>query len=531
MRSSRLLAGAAVLMLAVTISPANAVVTAVTLGCTKSGVFGSAADVMAANLQTHAAKSDYNWSASSVQSVALKSSLTISKAGTYRLRGSIVNGQVTVNVTGNGVVRLILAGASITSTKGAALEVKAASKVIVVLQAGTSNALTDAKARAVGDTAAAVLYSKSALTITGKGSLKVNARYADGIASTDGLVITGGNITVNANDDGIRGKDYVYISGGTVSVMSVGDAIRSSGKKASTVGYVYIGGGKITINSKSDALQGSSDVVIAGGTLKIAAMGDAIKSDCISYFAKATASLAVGGKAMHSNGETVFRGGTMTITKAVEGLEGGYIEISGGTLRMTTSDDGLNVASSISPTATPAFLSDVTAHLQMSGGTVMINALGDGIDINGSATVTGGRLIVSGPIAEVNAALEVSTDFGVGGGLIFALGSAGVAMGPSLSSSQASIMGSFAAVVKAGSIVHVVDANGKVIGSFKSPKPFASIVYSSPTLVKGQSYKLYTGGSVKGTSLGGYYVSGSIAGASLYGSLTAGSYTSAGPKP
>ena len=531
MHLPRLLATATALLFAVTVAPANAVVTAVTLGCTKSGVIGSAADVMAANLQTHAAKSDYSWSASSVRSVALKSSLTISKAGTYRLRGSIANGQVTVNVTGNGVVRLILAGASITSTHGPAIEVKAASKVIVVLQTGTSNVLTDAKTRAVGDTAAAVLYSKSALTITGKGSLKLNARYADGIASTDGLVITSGKITVNARDDGIRGKDFVYISGGTISVTSVGDAIRSSGKKASTVGYVYIGGGNLSINTKSDALQGSSDVVIAGGTLTITAVGDAIKSDCVSYFAKATATIAVGSKAMHSNGETVFRGGSMTITKAVEGLEGGYVEISGGTLRMTTSDDGLNVTSSISPTATPSFLSDVPAHLQLSGGTVMINALGDGIDINGSTTVTGGRLIVSGPIADINAALNVSTDFVVSGGLIFAIGSAGMAMGPSLSSLQASIMGSFAAAVKAGTIVHVVDANGKVLGSFKSLKPFASIVYSSSALVKGQPYKLYAGGSVKGTSLGGYYVGGSITGASLYGSFTAGTYTNAGLKP
>lgn len=528
---NRLLVGAAALLLVSPAAPASAVVSAVTLGCTKSGVIGSAAEVMAANARNHAAKSDYSWSAGSVQNVALKASLTISKAGNYRLRGTIANGQVTVNVTGNGVVRLILAGASITSTKGPAIEVVAASKVIVMLQAGTSNVLTDAKTRAVGDTAAAALYSKSALTIAGTGSLKVNARYADGIASTDGLVIAGGKIAVAAKDDGIRGKDFVYISGGTISVTSVGDAIRSSGKKASTVGYVYFGGGNLSINTKSDALQGSSDVVIAGGTLKITALGDAIKSDCVSYFAKATATIAVGSKAMHSNGETVFRGGSMTITRAVEGLEGGYIEISGGTLRMTTSDDGLNVASAVSPTATPSFLSDVTAHLQLSGGTVMINALGDGIDINGSTAVTGGRLIVSGPVADINAALEVSTDFVVSGGLIFAIGSAGMAMGPTLTSAQPSVMGSFASAVSAGTIVHVVDANGQVLGSFKSPKPFASIVYSASTLVKGQAYRLYTGGSVKGTSLGGYYVSGSISGASLYGAFTAGSYTNAGPKP
>lgn len=541
---NRLIPAAGALLLSATgltgaVSSASAATTTATLACTKAGVTDSAAEAMAANLQTHATSSDYTWS--SVQNLTLKSSVTITKPGTYRLRGTLANGQVTVRVTGNGVVRLILAGVSITSSKGAAIDVQAAAKVVVVLQDGTVNTLSDAKTRAKGDTTAAALYSKSALTISGTGTLRVNGRYADGIASTDGLVITGGKIIVTVKDDGIRGKDFVYISSGTIRVTSTGDAIRSSGKKASTVGYVYIGGGRLTINTKSDALQATSDVVIAGGTIDITATKDGMKSSCLSYIEKATITMSVGNDAVHSHAETVVRSGTLTIKKAYEGLEGTRVEISGGVIDMVTSDDGLNVAGGsdssgfggpgqqASTTSTPDFTSSVASHLQIDGGTIVVNALGDGIDINGTATVKGGRLIVSGPTANDNGALDVDGDFLVSGGMIVGIGSSGMAMGPTLSSTQASILGNFSSTQVAGTIVHVVDGDGKVLASVKSPKSFASIVFTSGDIVKGKAYKVYVGGKVSGTALGVYYADGSITGATLYGSLTAGSYTNSGP--
>lgn len=545
MSINRLIPAAGALLLTATglaatvVAPAGAA-TAATLACTRGGVTDSAAEALAANLQTHAVGSDYTWSAA--QTITLKSSLTITRAGTYRLRGTIANGQIIINSTGNGVVRLVLAGVNVTSSKGAAIEVRAAAKVVVVLQDGTVNTLNDGKTRAKGDTAAAALYSKAALTISGTGALRVNGRYADGIASTDGLVITGGKITVNVKDDGIRGKDFVYISSGTINVTATGDAIRSSGKKASTVGYVYIGGGRIVINSKSDALQASSDVIVAGGTLDITATKDGIKSSCLSYLEKATVTMTVGKDAVHSDAETVVRGGTLTIKKAYEGLEGTYVEISGGTVDMVTSDDGLNVAGGSdssglggpgpqqsTTTTTPDFTNSVSSHLQINGGTIVVNALGDGIDINGTATMKGGRLIVSGPTANNNGALDVDGDFLVSGGMIIGIGSSGMAVGPTLTSAQAAILGNFNGTQAAGTIVHVTDGDGKVLASFKSPKQFASIVFTSSDLVKGKAYKIYIGGKVSGDALGGYYSEGSISGATLYGSLTAGSYTNSGP--
>lgn len=510
------------------------------LGCTRPGVTESAEKALAANSRSHVASGDDSWDASQVRAITLKSTVTIKQAGTYRLRGTVRNGQVLVASGGNGIVRLILAGVNITSSKGPAILVTAAAKTHIVLQEGTANVLTDGPTRAKGDTAAATLYSKDPLTISGSGGLTVNGRYADGIASTDGLVISGGTLTVKAKDDGIRGKDFLQILKGTIKVTAGGDGIRSSGKNASTNGYVYVGGGSISVTTKSDAIQGMTDVIVGGGTLSLTAGKSALTAHCLTYVERADLRITAGNDALHSSGETVVRSGTVTIAKAYEGLEGKAVTVTGGTITMTTSDDGINVSGgndgsgaggpSPSPTtATEPFTSSVTPHLQIDGGTIIANAQGDGIDINGSTTITGGRLIISGPTANDNGALDVDGAFTVSGGIVIGLGSSGMAMGPDTSSPQAAILGNFASSQRAGATVHVTDEGGKVLASFTSPKAFASIVYSSAQLVKGKPYKLYLGGSVSGSSLGGYHQEGSITGATLYGTVTAGSYTSAGP--
>ena len=58
----------------------------------------------------------------------------------------------------------------------------------------------------------------------------------DGIASSDGLVIVDGAITVTAAADGIRGKDYLVIHGGSLTVEAGGDALKSDHDEDATLG-------------------------------------------------------------------------------------------------------------------------------------------------------------------------------------------------------------------------------------------------------------------------------------------------------
>lgn len=82
------------------------------------------------------------------------STVTVTAAGTYQFTGSLTNGRIA-----------------------------AAGEVMVVVNAGTTNRLTDAASRATADTSTAALYSEDNLTITGTGSLTVRGNAVDGIAS------------------------------------------------------------------------------------------------------------------------------------------------------------------------------------------------------------------------------------------------------------------------------------------------------------------------------------------------------------
>ena len=531
MRRRRAFALGTALWLGAGLVPAHAATVTTSLVCTKAGVIQTAADVMAANTRTHATASDYRWSPSSVREVRLRSTLVISRAGTYRLRGTIANGQVVVNVNGNGVVRLILAGVSISSSKAAAIDVVAAPKVVVVLQAGSRNTLTDGATRAASDSASSALYSRAPLSVSGTGVLRVNGRHGDAIAGNDGVVITGGAISVTAKDDGIRGRDFVHITGGTISVKAIADGIRSTGKKASTVGYVYIGGGKVTVDAQAAGLHGISDVVIAGGTVRLAAVGDGITSSCVSYLERATVSIAAGKKAMHSNGETVVRSGVLNVTKAVEGLEGRAVSVRGGTLTLKTADDGINVTPG-APSATPTTYSNsVEPAFDMRGGSVVIDALGDGIDLNGKGMLSGGRLFINGPTATKDGALDTMDALVATGGLILGVGAAAFASAPTTTSPQASMLANLASTQPAGSALLIVDASGRVLAGFKAVRPWQSVVFTSSQLAKGQAYKLYVGGKLSGTPIGSYYPSGSTQGATLVGTFAAGQYTNPTPVP
>ena len=89
-------------------------------------------------------------------------------------------------------MRLVLSGASITSSDGPAIDVQDAGNAIVVLAKDSKNTLTDGATYAVGaGRPPRSLFSSDTLTVTGTGRLDVTGSYKDGISSKNGLIITG----------------------------------------------------------------------------------------------------------------------------------------------------------------------------------------------------------------------------------------------------------------------------------------------------------------------------------------------------
>lgn len=454
---------------------------------TVSGEAGLALeDARAANATPDEA--DTSWSESSAVTITLSgdtatadgdgvtvdgNTVTITTGGTYVLTGSL-SGQVVVDSASDDEVKLVLSDAQITSSTTAAINFADAGEAVVVLADGTSNTVTDASAYTdtSDDAPGAALYSKADLTIGGTGSLTVVGQNLDGIAGANGVVISGGTIDVTAADDGIRGKDHLAITGGTITINAQGDALKSTNEEETDSGFIDISGGALNLTAGTDGFDAATDVIISGGTLTIDAGDDAI----------------------HSEYTLVIGGGEITIVDSYEGLESQNIAIAGGTTLVTSSDDGLNVSAGNSDGTTQQMgggMGVIDGTVVVSGGTLTIDAGGDGFDSNGSATITGGTVIVNGPTNDGNGALDVNGTFEVSGGILFAVGSSGMAESPDESSSQSFVQATVSG--SAGSTITISDGS-TALAEMTATKSFSNVVYSGGGIASGSEYTITVDG-------------------------------------
>ncbi len=541
--------------------------TAVTGSSEETGA-QSVAATLADNSETHESLDDYAAAEAVTASITLAgdsitvdgdgvkvdgTTVTITSAGTFSLSGNLSDGQVVVDTSDADAVRLVLNGVVLASSTSAPLYVANAEKVLIELSTGTQNAITDGSAYGYAtldaDEPNAAIFSASDLTIYGDGVLTVTANYGDGIASKDGLIIAGGSITVNAADDGIRGKDYIVVEGGSVTVAAQGDGLKSDNEEDPAKGYISIQAGSVIVTSGGDAISaktdvtisngtfvltsgggssaatigdssakaivGSVSVIIDGGTFTIDAADDALHSNGTITINGGTFAIASGDDGMHADAVLVINGGDIRITRAYEGIESALITIAGGSLYATTSDDGINVGSGNDGSGVTgfgglldSFVSGTTSLLTISNGTIVINATGDGIDINGAIVMSGGTVLVNGPTGQGNGALDYDGDFALSGGLLVAAGSSGMAMAPSASSTQSSVLIYFTSVLPTGTLVNIQDASGDEVLSFTLAKDAQSLVVSSSELTSGETYTVYLGGATTGTAIGGLVTDG-----------------------
>lgn len=390
--------------------------------------------------------------------------VTVSAAGTYVLRGDLT-GQVVVDSAGDGVVRLVLDGASITSDTSAAIDVVDAGSVVVVLADGSANTLEDAATYddTSADAPTGALYSTADLTIGGSGSLTVTGNSNNGIVGKDGLVVTGGTIDVTSVDDGIIGKDYLVLTDGAVTVDATGDGVKSDNTEDAGAGFVLVEGGELTVSSQDDGIKGV---------------------------------------------QVLVSGGTVDVTGSTEAMEGSLVIVDDGDIELHSADDGVNVASSDDSAAVDGqagmggMAADDSLQLYVNGGTLEVWASGDGLDSNGSATITGGDIVVHGPTTDGNGALDVNGAFEVTGGTLLATGSAGMMVAPSADSAQGWIATALDTTAAAGSEVVVTDADGAEVATYTLAKDAASVVYSAAGITDGETYTVTVDGTAATVTAG-----------------------------
>jgi hypothetical protein len=236
--------------------------------------------------------------------------------------------------------------------------------------------------------------------------------------------------------------------------------------------------------------------------------------------------LASGDDGIHADSTVEINGGDLEITQSYEGIESATITVNAGTIHLVASDDGINAVGGVDGSAINGrpgqnrFDWSGDQHLYVNGGTIAIDAQGDGMDINGPIDMTAGIVLINGPTANNNGALDYAGAFNVSGGFLVAVGSAGMAQAPSESSTQYSVAHTFQSPQAADTIVHLETTDGRDILTFVPTKSYQSVVFSLPELEKGVTYDVYAGGSSTGTAIDSLYSGGTYTAGTQVTSLT-----------
>ena len=493
------------------------------------------------DVDTHYSEQDLSWDASSETAIDLSNptatdgvtvedgTLTITKAGTYKLSGEY-QGQIKVETADSDAVRLVLDNANITNSSGAALNVVNADEVILYSASGTTNTISDgADYTATGeDDPDAVVYSKADLTIAGEGTLKVNGNHEDGIHTSDGLVIASGTLEVNAANTGIKGKDYVDILGGTINVTAQQDGIKSTNDTDEGKGWTRLSNGTVTVNAGDDGFKASRVVEISGGSLTVEQSDEGIEAQYINVSGGdvnvtsaddgMNASLKTSNSESTDSSENTSDTANQQQNNQQQGsLPGGQQSgtsnqqqqgmgqppaMPGGNAQDGTSQNGTTGTGQQGMGQPPqggmpggggGTFEVVDAAINVSGGNITVNAEGDGIDSNGVTTLSGGTLIVNGPSQGGNAALDTNGDLLLNGATVLSGSTADMFEAPSTNSTSGYLKLTNSSGFEQGSTVQVADSSGKVVANYKVTKSNVQLVLvSSSSIVKGQSYTVYT---------------------------------------
>ncbi len=357
----------------------------------------------------------------------------------------------------------------------------------------------------------AVFVKNGDLKVKGKGSLSVTSVANSGLHGKDNVTVKNVTMLIKAVNNGIKGNDKVTIEENpTLGIVAGNNGIITSNSDTGTSaqhGYVYINGGSITINSYGDGIDAAYSVVVgtstdsdgvtysptldiytniyssytntsitsatattysakqsfgpsggnqpgggfdgggmSGGTsaekaddsakaIKANESIDITAGDIYTYtyddslhtnndetlengstpsgainISGGTLNLRASDDGIHADGTLTISGGEVYISEAYEGVEGNKIYITGGEITVYADNDGINAASLIS----------------ISGGRLDVNMAAsgdvDGIDSNGSLTISGGVVITKGPNSDMAAPIDVDGTISVTGGTLIIVG-------------------------------------------------------------------------------------------------------------
>ena len=278
--------------------------------------------------------------------------------------------------------------------------------------------------------------------------------------------------------------------GNQSSTTTTEDTVSMKGLKATN--NLLISGGNFNINSADDSVHSNVSVIINGGTFTIASGDDAI----------------------HAEDTLTVTAGKIDISESYEGLEALHIDVQGGDIKLKASDDGLNAAGGTDQSGTEGgrdgmfgggmgggkpggmgghggMSSNSNGSIKISGGTLYINSSGDGLDANGTLEISGGHTTVVGPTQGDTATLDYDKSGIITGGTFIGTGAQGMAQ--SFSDSEQGVVAISVGNQSARTKILLKDKSGNTIIEHMPELNFAVVILSSPDIKKGDTYIVSVG--------------------------------------
>ena len=256
--------------------------------------------------------------------------VTFTRAGQYRLTGSLQDGQLRVEVD-SGAVELVLAGVTVARKGEPALTVESGDAVTLALEPGTENVLTstgkyadslqDGTVAAAGD-----------LTLAGEGSLEITSGKGKAVVADGNLTVEGGTLTLRCDNDGLHTGGDLTVAGGNLTVVAGDDGLHADGNVTVSAGTVSVtaheglegervsvSGGSVELIADDDGINAAGEspdtLSITGGTVRIVSQGDCLDANGGMVLAGGSLALYSAGGAenglLDSKGQIVLRGGTL----------------------------------------------------------------------------------------------------------------------------------------------------------------------------------------------------------------------------
>ena len=278
--------------------------------------------------------------------------LSITAAGTYRVKGSCTEGKIEV-AKGLSDVTLILDNLTLANSNTAPIVIKKTTSTLIKLVGTSTITNNEDAARETTDPdnyegAAIKVKSGSSLTVFGDGTLKAigNSKNAIKGGSESTLLVDGGTIQADAVNNAIAFDGSIIINAGNFKIASDNDGIKAVPDEGDTAsaGKITINGGTFDIDVDGDGIQAAENLTINNGSFDIKTLngynGSGFNADTMS---------CKGLKASGNNNqeeptnELVVNGGEFTINTADDAIHSdGYCDILGGTFDIYAGDDGVH---------------------------------------------------------------------------------------------------------------------------------------------------------------------------------------------